>query len=223
VELDLFTKDRRHPCWPLRPYSSFRGHKNRERGDNSGAGVALLTAESIAELLQARRVAPGRYQARCPAHDDRNPSLSITQGERGVLVRCWSQGCTVEQIVRALGIRVSDLFSDAPPTPEQRQQAAEAKTIRDAESRAARAVDRERRERIFKLDRLTSTLAARLVRRPDDDKLAELFHAVCDRLHDAEMAAYPDPKDGPTRLPEPSALPGWIGDALAEIEQNLAK
>jgi hypothetical protein len=39
---------------------------------------------------------------RCPAHDDRSPSLSIRQGDRGLLVHCYA-GCNNLDILRELG------------------------------------------------------------------------------------------------------------------------
>lgn len=53
------------------------------------------------------------YKARCPAHDDRNPSLSIKDGHRGVLLKCWA-GCALFEILQAIGLSESDLFYDAP-------------------------------------------------------------------------------------------------------------
>ncbi len=38
---------------------------------------------------------------RCPAHNDRDPSLSIRQGDRGILVTCFA-GCSAEEVLRAL-------------------------------------------------------------------------------------------------------------------------
>lgn len=38
---------------------------------------------------------------RCPVHDDRTPSLSIRQGDRGILVTCFA-GCDREDVLRAL-------------------------------------------------------------------------------------------------------------------------
>lgn len=56
------------------------------------------------------------WQTLCPAHDDRNPSLSITQGEDGrTLVKCQA-GCTTEGVVSAVGIQMRDLFIDSPKT-----------------------------------------------------------------------------------------------------------
>lgn len=52
------------------------------------------------------------YKARCPAHDDNNPSLSIGQGDGKVVLNCHA-GCSVESVVRALGLEMRDLFDDA--------------------------------------------------------------------------------------------------------------
>ena len=48
--------------------------------------------------------------ARCPAHDDRGPSLSISEGDQGsVLIHCFA-GCSAEAIVNAVGLELRDLF-----------------------------------------------------------------------------------------------------------------
>ena len=52
----------------------------------------------------------GKYMARCPAHDDRGPSLSIGEGDRGsVLIHCFA-GCEPVAIMNAVGLELSDLF-----------------------------------------------------------------------------------------------------------------
>jgi hypothetical protein len=57
------------------------------------------------------------WTSRCPAHDDRNPSLSINVGEDGrALVNCHA-GCSTDAVCGAIGLRVSDLF---PPDPSGR-------------------------------------------------------------------------------------------------------
>jgi len=49
------------------------------------------------------------WKARCPAHDDKNPSLSIDQGEDGrVLLHCHA-GCKTEAVLEALGLSMRDL------------------------------------------------------------------------------------------------------------------
>ena len=52
------------------------------------------------------------YTCLCPAHDDKNPSLSFTEGNDGkILLHCHA-GCTVNAICSALGLKLSDLFID---------------------------------------------------------------------------------------------------------------
>lgn len=51
-----------------------------------------------------------RYTAKCPAHDDHTPSLSIREGADGrILLHCFA-GCSVDQIVGAMGLKIVDLF-----------------------------------------------------------------------------------------------------------------
>lgn len=63
------------------------------------------------ELLDGvKQVAVGRYVARCPAHDDKSPSLSIRELDDGrVLVHCFA-GCGTDEVLAAIGLTVSDLF-----------------------------------------------------------------------------------------------------------------
>ena len=49
------------------------------------------------------------YACRCPAHDDNKPSLSICEGDKGLLLNCHA-GCTVDAIAAALGIKPAELF-----------------------------------------------------------------------------------------------------------------
>ena len=56
----------------------------------------------------------GGWIARCPSHGDDNPSLSIARGEDGRwLVHCHA-GCTAEQVVEAVGLKMRDLMPDSP-------------------------------------------------------------------------------------------------------------
>ncbi len=45
----------------------------------------------------------------CPAHDDRNPSLSLSEGEGRVLLYCHA-GCSTEEITKTIGLDMRDLF-----------------------------------------------------------------------------------------------------------------
>jgi DNA primase len=60
-----------------------------------------MTAETIAKALGGHR-AGATWMARCPVHDDRAPSLSISSGKDGkVLVRCHA-GCEQRDVITAL-------------------------------------------------------------------------------------------------------------------------
>ena len=70
-----------------------------------------MTAVEITECLHARRSGAG-WIARCPAHEDRSPSLSIGEGRDGrILLHCFG-GCTSEAVCESLGLSLTDLFSE---------------------------------------------------------------------------------------------------------------
>jgi hypothetical protein len=58
-----------------------------------------------------RAYGPDRWMARCPAHPDRRPSLSIRKGDRGVLLHCFA-GCAYRAILAALGLTPADLWGE---------------------------------------------------------------------------------------------------------------
>jgi len=62
-----------------------------------------MTAEIIAKALGGRRYGT-EWQVRCPAHGDRIASLSIKDGERGVLVYCHAR-CSQQSVITALMAR----------------------------------------------------------------------------------------------------------------------
>jgi len=63
-----------------------------------------MTAEFIAKALGGRKAGAG-WIARCPAHDDRDPSLSISTGKDGkVLLRCHA-GCDQARVIDVLRSR----------------------------------------------------------------------------------------------------------------------
>lgn len=90
----------------------------------------ILTA--LREHGHEPRKSGAGWCCRCPAHDDRNPSLSIHAGDdRGggrALVNCHA-GCTVDAVCGAIGLRPADLFTpdpsrrngNAPPRPKPRR------------------------------------------------------------------------------------------------------
>ena len=79
----------------------------------------MTASELLLRLDAVRSSSTGKWSARCPAHQDRNPSLSISEGQRGLLVKCWA-GCTLNEITAALGIEIKDLFFDTANPQGQR-------------------------------------------------------------------------------------------------------
>lgn len=64
----------------------------------------------LAKLDRVKPTGHGRWLARCPSHDDRQPSLSVRELEDGrLLVHCFA-GCEIGQVVGAIGLGLADLF-----------------------------------------------------------------------------------------------------------------
>lgn len=71
---------------------------------------------------------------RCPAHDDRSPSLAIGLGDHAILFHCFA-GCSSDAVLAAFarhGIRARDLFdgSGGPITPVVRPDRSERNALR---------------------------------------------------------------------------------------------
>jgi putative DNA primase/helicase len=63
-----------------------------------------VTAEFIAKALNGNRAGAG-WMARCPAHDDRTPSLSLRDSSSGVVLVCCHAGCEQERVIEVLRSR----------------------------------------------------------------------------------------------------------------------
>jgi hypothetical protein len=76
-----------------------------------------MTAEAIAKALGGRKAGSG-WTARCPAHDDRTPSLSIRDtDDNKVLVHCHA-GCDQERAIamlQTLGLCLAAIQATAHP------------------------------------------------------------------------------------------------------------
>ncbi len=78
----------------------------------------------LATLPDAQKSGSG-WSARCPSHEDRRASLSISEGNDGrALVKCHA-GCTVDAICDAVGLRVADLMNLGTSTMSTSTQSSE--------------------------------------------------------------------------------------------------
>ena len=81
----------------------------------------LTTETPIQRLLSrldgVRATSPERFVARCPAHADKDPSLSIRVTVDGTaLIRCWA-GCDTADVLAAVDLTFRDLFVQDPGRP----------------------------------------------------------------------------------------------------------
>ena len=82
-----------------------------------------ILAELEAKLDKSKRTGD-KLTARCPAHEDKTPSLSAKIGENGdcVVVHCFA-GCPNDAVLDALGWTMRDLFASDATRPPTRQKA----------------------------------------------------------------------------------------------------
>ncbi len=72
-----------------------------------------MSIETLINRLDGiKETGHGKYVARCPAHEDRSPSLAIKEGDDGrVLIHCFA-GCETEDVLSALGMTFSDIMPE---------------------------------------------------------------------------------------------------------------
>jgi len=83
----------------------------------------MIATELLSRLDGVRSRGAGKWSARCPAHADKSPSLTIAEGDRGLLVKCFA-GCSLRAICIALGIEQRELFFNARDKSQRRQRPA---------------------------------------------------------------------------------------------------
>jgi len=102
------------------PRRAGRGHAQLSAGagiDNHQSYTSPVRPVDrlLDRLPDARRNGEG-FTARCPAHPDRTPSLSIAEGDDGrALVHCHA-GCDHADVLAALDLGAEDLFPDRKST-----------------------------------------------------------------------------------------------------------
>lgn len=70
-----------------------------------------MTYSEILSRFKVKTSSNGKAQCICPAHNDRQASLTITDAGDKTLLHCHA-GCTVENIVAAAGIEMKDLYTN---------------------------------------------------------------------------------------------------------------
>jgi hypothetical protein len=84
-------------------------------GLNGYDGKAYDTVIDALRALNLKvRANSHKAEAQCPAHDDSDPSLTVTRSKNKVLVHCHGH-CTQEAVIAALGLTKGDLW-DYPKT-----------------------------------------------------------------------------------------------------------
>jgi len=77
--------------------------------ENPAADIFALDAV-LAKFPSKKRNGQG-WGARCPAHDDRKASLSISQGDDGKVLLFCHAGCSLASILKAVNLTEADLFA----------------------------------------------------------------------------------------------------------------
>jgi len=72
--------------------------------------------EFLSRLQGVKRRGENKFIACCPAHDDKDPSLSLTERDGKILLHCWS-GCSALSVVESLGLTLGDLFLERDYSP----------------------------------------------------------------------------------------------------------
>jgi hypothetical protein len=70
----------------------------------------MSAADIVGRLGGVLERGPGKWIARCPAHEDKHPSLSIRECDDGTILLHDFAGCHPLDICRAMGIEFADLF-----------------------------------------------------------------------------------------------------------------
>ncbi|HWB35959.1 MAG TPA: AAA family ATPase [Rugosimonospora sp.] len=103
----------------------------------------------------------GEWTARCPAHNDRNPSLGVRAVPGRALVYCHA-GCETADIMAALGMTLADLFDDRRGTSYTYVSAAgvPTRTVHRTWDKRFRQTGQTRVKELYKLPQVIEAVAA---------------------------------------------------------------
>lgn len=98
----------------------------------------------LSRLDKVRSTGNRKWQARCCAHEDKSPSLTITEKDDGrILIHCFA-GCGAADVLAAIGLSLSDLF------PERRGEFM-SKPHRSSDNRPAKPAFDSMQDEIYRL------------------------------------------------------------------------
>ena len=124
---------------------------------------AYSNADALAEAVADRLSGPSGKAPRrsgsgwavcCPAHEDRNPSVSVKAGDRGdrALVKCAK--CDTPDVLATVGLTMADLFLDRAETGTRRRETSAPRkapdTVKPAETKRIRDEHRGNLERAIR-------------------------------------------------------------------------
>ena len=73
----------------------------------------MTPATNLLERLEGVRArGPHQWNAKCPAHADKSPSLSIRETDGGALLLHCFAACAVEDVLGAIGLEFADLYPE---------------------------------------------------------------------------------------------------------------
>ena len=78
----------------------------------------------LSHFEKVKAVGQNKWIALCPVHGDKSPSLSIRLAEDRILIHCFA-GCTAEEVTKAVGLSVSDLFLNSSPGKKKKNKQVE--------------------------------------------------------------------------------------------------
>jgi hypothetical protein len=149
-----------------------------------------MTASQIAHQLHGKK-AGSRYMCRCPtglhAHGDRNRSLSVGEKNGWVTLKCFT-GCTRDEILAAMGLKIRDLALDEMPDPKALALAEKKRAQEKYRRKAAHLAWRRALDQAWFWRNRRDELGRMLAEDPENCKIASLFHAACSRFQTASAA-----------------------------------
>jgi len=174
------------------------------------------TATVLSKLPGAKRNGSG-WQARCPAHEDRNPSLSVSEGDDGrALLKCHA-GCETEAVVAALGLRMQDLMLPGAVSPQR--PARPTRNVATRRSGDARAVDTPKSTTAHRKPPRTFPTAADAIsslKRKRPTKATHWTYRDADGEPVGVVVRWDLPDGGKQILPVSRTADGWVFGGMPE-------